>query len=346
MKIKIELIVEMEKVMGVATIKDIAEKAGVSSATVSRVLNYDSSLSVADETKKRIFEAAEELSYRKRSSKRFVDQKIAIIHWYTEKEELNDLYYLSIRLGIEQRCKEIGMSPEVYFFDNIKDIKAAEIEGIIAVGKFSNEQVKELTAINPMVVFVDYSPNEDKYDAVVIDFEKATKKIINFFHSTNHSEIGFIGGRELLKGQTDAIEDLRAKTFESFMKEKGLYDERYVYMGSFSVEDGYNLMRQAIENLGDDLPTAFFISSDVMAIGCLRALHEAAIAIPERVSLIGINDMSISKYMYPSLSTIKIYTEIMGETAVDTLVERLEGRKIAKKVFISTKLIIRQSVIK
>ena len=81
-----------------ATIKDIAEKAGVSSATVSRVLNYDASLSVADETKKRIFEAAEELSYRKRSSKRYVDQKIAIIHWYTEKEELNDLYYLSIRL--------------------------------------------------------------------------------------------------------------------------------------------------------------------------------------------------------------------------------------------------------
>ena len=62
------------------------------------------------------------------------------------------------------------------------------------------------------------------------------------------------------------------------------------------------------------------------------------------MSIIGINDMSISKYMYPSLSTIKIYTEIMGETAVDTLVERLEGRKIAKKVFISTKLIIRQSV--
>ncbi|MBO1913948.1 LacI family DNA-binding transcriptional regulator, partial [Microvirga sp. 3-52] len=104
-----------------ATIKDIAEKAGVSSATVSRVLNYDASLSVADETKKKIFEAAEELSYRKRTSKRYINQKIAVIHWYTEKEELNDLYYLSIRLGIEERCKEIGMNPEVYFFNNIKD---------------------------------------------------------------------------------------------------------------------------------------------------------------------------------------------------------------------------------
>lgn len=327
-----------------ATIKDIAERAGVSSATVSRVLNYDASLSVADETKKRVFEAAEELSYRKRSSKKYIDQKIAIVHWYTEKEELNDLYYLSIRLGIEQRCKEIGMSPEVYFFNNIKEIKASEIEGIIAVGKFGDQQVKELTTINPMVVFVDYSPNEDKYDAIVIDFERATKKIIDFFLSTDHSEIGFIGGQELLKGQPNPIEDLREKTFQSYMEAHKIYDERFVYVGPFSVEDGYNLMQRAIEELGDDLPSAFFVSSDVMAIGSLRALHEANIPIPERVSIIGINDMSISKHMYPSLSTIRVYTEVMGEAAVDTLLERLEGRKIAKKVVVSTKLIVRDSV--
>ena len=329
-----------------ATIKDIAEKAGVSSATVSRVLNYDASLSVTDETKKKIFEVAEELSYRKTTSRRYVDQKIAVVHWYTEKEELNDLYYLSIRLGIEERCKEIGMKPDVYFFNNIKDIKATEIQGIIAVGKFSDQQVKQLTTINPMVVFVDYSPNDDRYDAIVIDFEKATKKIIDYFLSTDHSKIGFIGGRELLKGQKEPLVDLREKTFQSYMKENDLYDERFVYIGSFSVEEGYNLMKQAIEDLGDDLPTAFFTSSDVMAIGSLRALHEADIVIPDRVSIIGINDMTVSKYMYPSLSTIRVYTEVMGATAVDILLERMNGRKIAKKVFVATKLIIRKSVSK
>ncbi|CAM3229060.1 LacI family DNA-binding transcriptional regulator [Filibacter tadaridae] len=327
-----------------ATIKDIAEKAGVSSATVSRVLNYDASLSVADGTKMKIFEAAEALSYRKSPVKKFIDQKIAIVHWYTEKEELNDLYYLSIRLGIEVRCKEIGMKPEVYFFDNITDINAAEIGGIIAVGKFSDPQVKQLTTINPKVVFVDYSPNEDKYDAIVIDFEKATEKIIDYFLATNHSKVGFIGGRELLKGQTEPLEELREKSFRSYMEKNRLFDERFVYVGSFSVEDGYRLMKKAIEELGEDLPTAFFMSSDVMAIGGLRALHEAGIAIPERVSIIGINDMTVSKYMYPALSTIRVYTEVMGETAVDTLVERLEGRKIAKKIVVSTKLVIRDSV--
>ncbi|GAA0591432.1 LacI family DNA-binding transcriptional regulator [Virgibacillus siamensis] len=327
-----------------ATIKDIANKAGVSSATVSRVLNYDASLSVSDETKKKVFEAAEELSYKKRNGKRYAGQKIGVVHWYTEKEELSDLYYLSIRLGIEQRCKQHELYPDIYFFNDIESINAAEIDGIIAVGKFSEQQVDELTAINETIVFVDYSPNEEKYDAIVIDFEKATKKIIDYFISTNHREIGFIGGSELLKGEANALEDLREKTFKRYMREKNLYNERFVYNGLFSVEDGYNLMAKAIEDLQEALPTAFFASSDVMAVGCLRALHEYDIPVPERVSLIGINDMSISKYVYPSLSTIKVYTELMGETAVDTLIERFEGRSIPKKIFISTKLVIRKSV--
>lgn len=327
-----------------ATIKDIAKRAEVSPATVSRVLNYDPTLSVADATRKRVFKAAEELSYKKKNVSKYTDQKIAIVHWYTEKEELNDLYYLSIRLGIENRCNELGMQPEVYFFNEINEIKAAEIEGIIAVGKFSQGQVKDLTAINPNVVFVDHSPDDEKYDAIVIDFEKATKKIIDYFLNTSHEKIGFIGGHEQLKGEEEPLIDQREITFASYMKEKGLYDDRYVFVGSFSVDDGYRLMKQAIEELGDDLPTAFFTASDVMAVGCIRALHEKGINIPEEVSMIGINDMSIAKYLYPSLSTIKVYTETMGESAVDALVERLGGREIAKKVIVSTKLIIRKSV--
>lgn len=327
-----------------ATIRDIAKKAGVSPATVSRVLNYDSSLSVTDETKKRIFEVAEELSYRIKSYKKYCGQKIAVVHWYTEKEELNDLYYLSIRLGIEKRCKELEIDADVYFYGNIKDIKPKEIKGIIAVGKFSDKQIKELEAINNRIVFVDYNPDEEKFDAVVVDFEKATKKVINYFIKLGHTEIGFIGGREILKGEKSPIVDLREKTFYLYMKEKELFNEDFIYIGSFSVDDGFNLMKRAIEELGDRLPSAFFVSSDVLAIGCLRALNDAKIEIPTRVSLIGLNDITISKYTYPSLSTIRVYTEEMGKTAVNTLIERLEGRTITKSICISTKLVVRKSV--
>src|SRR5699024_2397405 len=177
---------------------------------------------------------------------------------------------------------------EVYFFNKINEIKPDEIEGIIAIGKFSHEQVNELTKINKHVIFVDYSPDAEKYDAIVIDFVKATKKIIDYFLSTGHKRIGFIGGQEFLKGQDQPIRDEREKTFRSYMKKKGLFDERYVYIGAFSVEGGYELMKQAIEELGDDLPTAFFTASDVMAVGSIRALHEKGVSIPEQVSIIGI----------------------------------------------------------
>ncbi|RDU37227.1 LacI family transcriptional regulator [Neobacillus piezotolerans] len=326
-----------------ATIKDIAEKAGVSIATVSRVLNYDPTLSVTDETRKRIVEAAEELSYKKRSAKKTATKKIAIIHWYTEKEEMEDLYYMSIRLGIEQRCQQLDIQFANYFYDELKGIKNDQVQGIIAIGKFSLEQVAEMAGVTDNIVFADCSPDDDMYDSVIIDFDKASKKIIHYLFEKGHDSIGYIGGREAYKGSSVEIADQREKSFRSYMTEKGHLDEDLIYIGSFSVASGYSLMKQAIKELGERLPTAFFAGNDLIAIGCLRALHEENIAVPERVNIIGINDISVSKYVFPALSTLKVHTELMGETALDTLLERIDGRRVAKKIFIGTELVIRNS---
>lgn len=327
-----------------ATIKDIAQLAGVSIATVSRVLNYDTSLSVSDETKKRIFEVAEELSYKKKSVRKQESGKIALLQWYTEKEELEDLYYMSIRLGVENRCRHHGIQVEKYFQDNIEDLKEAEdIQGLIAIGKFSSKQVSELEKRTKNLVFVDTSPDEERFDSVVIDFEKATKKVLDHLIDKGHRDIGYIGGREVFKDKTSAIEDAREKTFKQYLAEKDLLNEAVMYNGTFSANDGHSLMKRAIEEHGDRLPTAFFAANDSIAVGALRALLEEGIAVPERVNIIGVNDISISKYVFPSLSTVKVYTELMGETAVDTLLERIEGRKVAKKIYIGTKLILRNS---
>ena len=98
--------------MCMATIKDIACLAGVSQATVSRVLNGDQTLSVSNATKKRIMEAAEELSYRKKPIRKQSSSKIALIQWHSEKEELEDLYYMSIRRGVEKRCQKLALQVE------------------------------------------------------------------------------------------------------------------------------------------------------------------------------------------------------------------------------------------
>jgi len=326
-----------------ATIKDIAQIAGVSIATVSRVLNYDTTLSVSDETKKRIFEVAEELSYKKKPARKQESGKIALLQWYTEKEELEDLYYLSIRLGVENQCRQHGIQLDKFFQDNYEELKEADILGLIAIGKFSKKQVGELLKITKNIVFVDTSPDEERFDSIVIDFERATIKVLDYFIKKGHEKIGYIGGREVFKDKTSIIEDPRELTFKRYLTDKGLANEAFMYAGTFSAGDGHGLMKKAIAEHGDNLPTAFFAGNDSIAVGALRALLEEGISVPERVNIIGVNDISISKYVFPSLSTVKVYTEIMGETAVDTLLERIAGRKTAKKIFIATELVIRNS---
>ncbi|KQL52463.1 LacI family transcriptional regulator [Heyndrickxia shackletonii] len=326
-----------------ATIKDIAERVGVSIATVSRVLNYDPSLSVSDETRKNIFEAAEALSYKKRPARKSSPAKIAMLHWYTEKEELDDLYYMSIRLGIENRCQQHDIQVIKCYQSNLGDLKKEGIQGIIAIGKYSSKEVEEIAGISNNLVFVDFSPDEEQFDSVVVDFKKVTEKVLDFFIENGHTEIGYIGGREAFRDQTAEIVDVRELTFSEYMRSAGLFKEEFIYTGAFSVQDGQKWMKKAIQEHGEQLPTAFFAGNDSIAIGCLQALQEANIPVPDRVCLIGVNDISVSKYVFPPLSTVKVYTELMGETAVDTLMERIDGRKIAKKVFISTKLIHRVS---
>ena len=327
-----------------ATIKDIAQKAGVSISTVSRVLNYDPTLSVTEETRRKIFEAAEQLSYKKKVVKRPESTpKIALVNWYTETEELSDFYNLSIRYGVENRCKTLGVDVVKYFYNEMEGLQAGSLDGIIAVGKFSPYQIRLFKGITENIVFVDYSPEVEDYDSVVVDFEKATKKVIDHFLEKGHQNIGFIGGRELFRDQSAVIVDIREKTFRNYMKEKNLLNEKTIYIGSFSVQDGERMMKQALEEHGENLPSAIYVASDILDIGVLRALLDANISIPERVSVIGVNDISVAKYVYPTLSTVRVHTEFMGETAVDLLLERINGRKISKRVFVATELIVRES---
>jgi LacI family transcriptional regulator len=321
-----------------ATIKDIADKAGVSTATVSRVLNYDVTLSVSDETKKRVFEVAEELSYEKHTIRKRRATKIALINWRTEEEELDDIYYMSIRLGVEKRCDELNIGIVRFFKNSMEALSKEDIQGMIVIGCYSKEEVAYFKDITSNIVFVDSVVyDEDHFDSVGIDLEKATKMVVDYFLEKNHKDIGYIGGKGIYAC------DIRESTFISYLKEKEILREDYVYIGRFLVSDGYELMKKAIAEHGEQLPTAFFVANDAIAVGCLNALSEAQIQVPDRVNIIGVNDISISQYVSPALSTVKVYTELMGETAVDLLIENFNGRSVSKKVVIATKLKIRQS---
>jgi LacI family transcriptional regulator len=329
-----------------ATLKDIAEKVGVSTSTVSRVLNYDSTLSVGDDTKKRIFEAAEELEYKNHRRKQTTKKaKLAIVNWYTQEEELNDLYYLSIRLGAEKQAQEMGYEiVRVYHHEEEK--MAQDLAGILAMGKFSPEQVDKLREKAPHVCFVDFIPEDGLADTVLVDFKQAVKESVDYLIERGHERIGFIAGEESYSDGSGTWVDPRTKMMEEYLTKKGLYHEEYFFQGAFRVDAGQENVRRAIETLGkENLPTAFIAANDAIAIGCLKAFHEAAIHVPNEVGLIGFNDISTVKYITPALTTVKVYTEEMGKSGIQLLHERIqEEREVNKSVRLSTKLIKRDSV--
>lgn len=326
-----------------ATIRDIAERAGVSLATVSRVLNYDESLNVADSTRKKIFEIAQELEYvttKNRKSKK-PSLRIGIIKGYSEIEEIEDTYYLFIRHSIEQLLEEEKIHYSIIGKEETIE-RVKELDGIIAIGGFTNAEMDNLRSWGCNIVFVDYSPEEEDFDSIVVDIRKAVKKALNYLISLGHKSIGFIGGRDSSEQDREEDKDIRERYYYEYMKSKGMLNEDFIRIGSFTPASGYKLMKDILET--GKYPTAFFIANDSMAIGAYKAILEKGLKIPEDISIIGFNDISTAKYIVPALTTIRIYTEFMSETTIQLLMERIrDERKISKKVVIPTKLVIRES---
>lgn len=328
-----------------ATIKDIAEKVGVSIATVSRVLNQDETFNVSDETKLKIFQAAEELKYKRKKIKPKTRQKekatMALIYWYTTKHELNDPYYLSIRIGIEEAAQQMGINVETIHAND--DIKYNEIksDGIILLGKYSEEFLQKLYERHKNIVLIDGYTEHPAIDTVVPDLKNATKSIIDHYVSQGITDIGLICGVE---ETVDGIEivDIRRITYEKEMKKRKLYDSNHVYLGKFTAHSGYQIMESIIES--NKLLPAYIVGSDSMATGCLKALNDYNIKVPKQVSIFSYNDTPMAQFTHPSLSSVKIHTNIMAETAVGLFAERLQSdRPIGKKIIIPTTIIHRDS---
>lgn len=326
------------------TIKEIAEKSGFSASTVSRLLNNDTTLSVSPETKKKILDTAIHLGYERKNIQPLIE-KVALLYWITDREELEDVYFKQMRLELEKHALEQNIELHLYKHeDGIKNIPS-DISGFIAVGPFTSDEIKTLQKKTLRGVFIDTNPVPDLYDAVLPDTVRITKKAIDYFFHQGHQKIGFIGGTYHNPDTNMDEMDIRETTFRSYMKELGLFEEKYVFgERHFSVNDGYMVTQKAIETLGDDLPTAFFIASDPIAVGSLQAFNESNISIPNRVSIISVNNISVAKYVSPPLTTFHIDIAELCKTGVNLLLEQIIGqRKITKTVLLNSELIIRKS---
>lgn len=334
----------------IATIKEIAKIAQVSSATVSRVLSKDVSFHVPEETRQKIIEIAKSMNYRKKANRRRIDLddardwKLGLIFWCSEQFEFADPFYMTIRRGIEKECakQEISIHKVFRWIDDASpNLDFTGLDGVIVVGKVDAQLLNVADSEVP-VVFIDHHCS-DRYDSVQFDGASAATCAVEHLLQLGHKRIGYIGGTSYIR-MAEGIryfEDERQKVYVSLMKERGLYRQDRMFIGDWGADEGYRLMKEAIRK--GDLPEAFFIASDPMAIGALRALDESGVKVPEQTAIVSIDCIDISQYVSPPLTTVKVFTEEMGITAVKLLVDRLLGREVPLSVTVSTKLIIRNS---
>lgn len=332
-----------------ATIKDIANVAGVSIATVSRILNFDKTLNVSEETRKKVFSTAEEMNYVtiKERKNKLKNYTIGIICSFNEIKELSDPYFLSIRMAIEKKCLEDNIGFKSLYLSNfIKDntYNYKDLDGIIAIGIFESDEINKLRELSPNIIFIDSSPEEWEFDSIVVDLKYGTKKALDYLYNLGHKDIGYIGAKVIPHNSIDGNEliNYREATYKEFMIDINNYREEWVFKGNFTPEDGYMLMKEVLKL--KKLPSAFFIASDPMAIGAYKAIQEEGYSIPNDISIVGFDDIATAQYLSPSLTTVKIFTDYMGEIALETLMERIrEERHLSKKIVLPVKLIIRDS---
>ncbi|HIZ53116.1 MAG TPA: LacI family DNA-binding transcriptional regulator [Candidatus Enterococcus avicola] len=326
------------------TIKKIAEVSGFSQATVSRLLKGDTSLSVSEQTRKTIINTALSLGYDRSKIKTTIE-KIALLFWMTNQEELQDLYFHQLRLTIEKYAQENNLDIlTIKHEDGIQSLPK-NISGFIGVGFFSKEEMRQLKIICPNGVFLEMNSEPEMFDTVKPDTDRMTRHAIDLFLKKGYEKIGFIGGAYHNPDiNLDEI-DSREVTFRQYLTQKEKLKEKYVFSGGkFTVKQGYQLTKQMIEQLGDDLPECIFVASDTIAVGALQAFNEVGIMIPDRLELISVNDNDIAKFVSPPLTTFRIDVEELARTSIDMLVDQLiYPREITKTVLVGAKLIERKS---
>lgn len=339
------------------TIKEIAKAVGVSSATVSRVLNYDPALSISPVKRQAIIETAEALNYETpRNRNRTNGQpastlltKLVIVHFLEPSDEIADPYYIGVRLGIENRCRDLKTEiVKAFHSDDLPEAGLLEsASGVIIIGKHSDNEIEWIANHARHLVFADFDPRNDRFDSVFADVGLATQKILENLKTAGYKRIGFVGSHENLNGAVQQFAERRCAAYIDWQTKNGSFDPALLALSdcssgqSLRLDTGYQLARDLLSL--PERPDVVITSNDNMAIGTYRAVREVGLTIPDDIAVVSFNDIPVAQFLTPPLSTVRIHGEHIGEVAVDLLLERLSGRSYGKQVRIATELIWRDS---
>lgn len=296
-----------------ATLKDIAEKVNLSTASVSRVLNGDHNLKISEAKRRLILQTAEEMNYKTVQMRKKTDGKILIVSALTIQAEINDPYYISIRNGAENYCLENKQKFEVIYIDKLETVKLDNYIGLIIIGKLEKKYFKVIENYSKPVVFADTNSQDQEYNCITVDLNHITKLAINELIAGGAQNILYLG-----TFVEDDDYDIRYTSFRHYMS---LYKkEPHFLKTSYNSIEVYNALLAYKEINKVD---AIFCANDNIAVGALKFLAEMNIEVPNQIQVIGVNDLPICEQITPKISTIKIHSYYMGEVAVRRLSELL-----------------------
>ncbi|MGF6989773.1 LacI family transcriptional regulator [Lachnospiraceae bacterium PM6-15] len=328
------------------TLKKLGEMAGVSSACVSNILNGKTE-EYSEETVTRVRNLANEYNYRPNSIAKSMVTKFTMTIGLILPDITNP-YFPELAKGVERKAFELGYSV-IYLNsdeDAIKEKKAFRtleqkmVDGIIfipSVNSVENKEIFDQTQV-PIVTVDRPLDIEGTIGEVVADDYKGSRMATKYLIENGYKHILFLSGDRHFGIHSD-----RARGFGDEMKAHGLsLSEDYFIVGKYDAEFGYQAIHDFLE-LKKPVD-AVYAGSDMIAIGAMQALKDNGLSIPGDVSIVGYDDIYISQYLDPPLTTINQPKYQMGAGAVEMLIKLIEKQEKQEKLVLSPELVVRKSV--
>lgn len=333
-----------------ATAKEVAELAGISRTTVSFVLNNVPGMRISEETRRRVLEAARQLNYHPdATARRMVSGKTQVIGFVMSQspdQAFADHFLPQVLSGLSQAAVSQNyhtlfepIPPGDQTGAYIRLIRERHVDGIILSGpRVDDEELLQIHREGEHVVLLGQLPGVGLPFVDVDNIGGARTATEHLIH-LNHSRIALITNAPLAyTASADRLEGYRQA-----LEGAGIFfDPDLIRYGNFTTQSGANAMS---ELLGlDPLPTAVFVASDTVALGALQAIRQRGLHSPEDIALVGFDDIPLSEFIDPPLTTVRLPAFGLGWGAADLLIRLLSDEEIANpQVILETELIIRKS---
>ncbi len=333
-----------------ASIKDVAKAAGVSTSTVSYVLNQKSSESISAQTTQRVWEAVRTLNYVPNLNARSLTSRrtnlIGVVIPQTEpgKEFMfSNPFYGELLSAIEYTARRNGYhlllsgpEPDQSYVGIARN---RGVDGIIIVGSYPTKSLSELHQLSVPVVLVDTYVKDPVFHTIGIDDRLGGLLATRHLLEMGHRRIAFVSGSISEQGVTQK----RFLGYMDALSEFGLaLDERHLYLGSVSFEFAQSVA-QEMERRGNR-ETAAFATADIMGMGLIKGLRHMNRTIPDDLSVVSFDDVDLARMSDPSLTTIHQDIAQKGISAVEMILAAADGHKEKQESILPIQLMVRDSV--